>query len=155
MHISKNEVAQLRATNEKLFNGDVLKQLGPEGGGCTPPYSRVVIFLFAFCCLLFAIFVSYHLFWVLSQPNWFFWRLYAICCVLWVEFACCWNELFFSKWFIIRYLGFFWFLNICCFYFLFVVFLLFLFCFYFCLFCYYSLFLFLYLISFVFVFFLL
>ena len=26
-----------------------------------------------------------------------FWRLYAICFLLWVEFACCWNELFLSS----------------------------------------------------------
>ena len=30
--------------NWKSWNGVILEQLGPQGGGCTPPYSRVVFF---------------------------------------------------------------------------------------------------------------
>ena len=48
------------------------------------------VLLLCFCIVLIKIRV-------LSQPNWIFFRLYSLSFVLWVEFPCWWNELFFKN----------------------------------------------------------
>ena len=75
----------------------------------------IVLYLFFFCfCFVFI------KIWVFSQPNWVFWGcIQYVVWVLWVEFSCCWNELFFQNdllldiWFFFKYLLLL--SSICCF----------------------------------------